>query len=110
MRSRFGWKSSVKTRADEIRTSIAMPSLSSCRSSFPRVCVARLIVRVTVASEHEAPRLTLSSTDILEEGMVFSIEPGIYISRWGGVRIEDLAVLERGRCRFLSHAPKIVAK
>jgi Xaa-Pro aminopeptidase len=55
---------------------------------------------------HEAPRVTASSTDILDEGMVFSIEPGIYIAGWGGVRIEDLAVLESGRCRFLSHAPK----
>jgi Xaa-Pro aminopeptidase len=55
---------------------------------------------------HEAPRVTASSTDVLEEGMVFSIEPGIYLSGWGGVRIEDLAVLEQGRCRFLSHARK----
>jgi Xaa-Pro aminopeptidase len=56
---------------------------------------------------HEAPRVTASSTDILEESMVFSIEPGIYLSGWGGVRIEDLAVLENGRCRFLSHAAKL---
>jgi Xaa-Pro aminopeptidase len=56
---------------------------------------------------HEAPRLTKSSSDILEEGMVFSIEPGIYLPGWGGVRIEDLAVLENGRCRFLSHARKL---
>jgi Xaa-Pro aminopeptidase len=56
---------------------------------------------------HEAPRLTKSSDDTLEEGMVFSIEPGIYLPGWGGVRIEDLAVLETGRCRFLSHAHKL---
>lgn len=55
---------------------------------------------------HEAPRVTKDSTDVLTEGMVFSIEPGIYIQGWGGVRIEDLAVMENGRCRFLSHAPK----
>jgi Xaa-Pro aminopeptidase len=56
---------------------------------------------------HESPRVTASSDDILEEGMIFSIEPGIYITGWGGVRIEDLALLENGRCRFLSHAPKL---
>jgi Xaa-Pro aminopeptidase len=56
---------------------------------------------------HEAPRLTRSADDILEEGMVFSIEPGIYLPAWGGVRIEDLALLENGRCRFLSHAQKL---
>lgn len=56
---------------------------------------------------HEAPRVSPTSSDILEEGMVFSIEPGIYLTGWGGVRIEDLAVLENGRCRFLSHATKL---
>ena len=30
------------------------------------------------------------SNDTLDENMVFSIEPGIYIPKWGGVRIEDL--------------------
>jgi Xaa-Pro aminopeptidase len=35
------------------------------------------------------------------------VEPGIYISGWGGVRIEDLAVLENGRVRVLSRAPKL---
>jgi Xaa-Pro aminopeptidase len=56
---------------------------------------------------HEGPRVTPASSDKLEEGMVFSIEPGIYLTGWGGVRIEDLVVLENGHCRFLSHAPKL---
>lgn len=56
---------------------------------------------------HESPWLTKSSQDVLTEGMIFSIEPGIYIPGWGGVRIEDLAVIEGGRCRMLSHAPKL---
>lgn len=55
---------------------------------------------------HEAPLLSKSSEDVLQEGMVFSIEPGIYIGGWGGIRIEDLVILENGRCRFLSHAVK----
>ncbi len=55
---------------------------------------------------HEAPRVARTSDDILEDGMVFSIEPGIYLPDWGGVRIEDLVVLENGRVRVLSHAPK----
>lgn len=56
---------------------------------------------------HEAPRLAKSSTDVLKNGMVFSVEPGIYLPEWGGVRIEDLAVLENGRCRVITTAPKL---
>lgn len=56
---------------------------------------------------HEGPRVSRGSDDVLEDGMVFSIEPGIYLPDWGGVRIEDLCVLENGRVRLLSHAPKI---
>jgi Xaa-Pro aminopeptidase len=59
---------------------------------------------------HEAPRLALKSTSVLAEGQVFSVEPGIYISGWGGVRIEDLVVLEHGRCRVLSSAPKSITQ
>lgn len=56
---------------------------------------------------HESPWLRPTSTSVLRNGMVFSVEPGIYLTGWGGVRIEDLAVLENGRCRILTRAPKI---
>jgi len=56
---------------------------------------------------HEEPRLGKSSIDILAEGMVFTIEPGIYISDWGGVRIEDMVVLEEGKVRPLTKAKKV---
>ena len=39
--------------------------------------------------------------------MVVTIEPGIYITGWGGVRIEDMAVIENGKARVMTHAPKI---
>ena len=55
---------------------------------------------------HEKPRLGRASEDVLADGMVTSVEPGIYLSGWGGVRIEDLAVMENGRLRVLSRAPK----
>jgi Xaa-Pro aminopeptidase len=55
---------------------------------------------------HEEPRLGTSSTDVLAEGMVFTIEPGIYISGWGGVRIEDMVVLEEGKVRTITKARK----
>ena len=56
---------------------------------------------------HEQPRLGPNSTDVLADGMVFTLEPGIYVSGWGGVRIEDMAVMENGRPRVLSRAPKV---
>jgi Xaa-Pro aminopeptidase len=56
---------------------------------------------------HELPRLAKTSTDKLAEGHIFTIEPGIYLPGWGGIRIEDQAVMENGRPRVLSHAPKL---
>jgi len=56
---------------------------------------------------HETPRLTRASKDVLADGMVFTIEPGVYISGWGGVRIEDMVVLDGGRTRVLTKAPKL---
>ena len=49
------------------------------------------------------PYLGPTSEDVLEDGMVFTIEPGIYLPGWGGVRIEDIVTLEDGRARQLSH-------
>ena len=62
---------------------------------------------VGLATHDPAPRLSYLSNDILANGMVFSIEPGIYLPEWGGVRIEDLAMLENGKVRLLSHAKKM---
>jgi Xaa-Pro aminopeptidase len=56
---------------------------------------------------HESPRLAKTSKDELKDGMVATIEPGIYISGWGGVRIEDMIVIEEGKARVLSHSPKL---
>jgi Xaa-Pro aminopeptidase len=56
---------------------------------------------------HESPRLGPNSSDLLIDGMVFTIEPGIYIPDWGGVRIEDTVVMENGRVKALSRVEKI---
>jgi Xaa-Pro aminopeptidase len=55
---------------------------------------------------HEQPRLGPNSTEQLTSGMVFTIEPGIYLTGWGGVRIEDLVVMENGKIRVLSKVKK----
>ena len=55
---------------------------------------------------HELPRLGPNSLDVLSNDMVFTIEPGIYIAGWGGVRIEDTVVIENGKVKSLTRADK----
>jgi len=55
---------------------------------------------------HELPRLGSNSPEHLTNGMAFSIEPGIYLTDWGGVRIEDTVVMESGKIRVISKARK----
>ena len=55
---------------------------------------------------HEAPRASKLSKDIYQPNMTLTIEPGIYIPGWGGVRIEDLVVIHEDGVDVLSQAPK----
>jgi Xaa-Pro aminopeptidase len=55
---------------------------------------------------HEKPTLGPTSADVLSEGMVFTVEPGIYVSGWGGVRIEDDVTIEDNQLKVLSKARK----
>ena len=55
---------------------------------------------------HEAPRLSVESSDTLEVGNVITIEPGIYLPGLGGVRIEDLAVVRDDGVELLTSFPK----
>jgi Xaa-Pro aminopeptidase len=55
---------------------------------------------------HESPTINPNSSDSLTDAMVFTIEPGIYLTGQGGVRIEDLVVLENGKVKVLSKGNK----
>ena len=55
---------------------------------------------------HESPRVSAGSADVIEENMVFTVEPGVYITDWGGVRIEDTVALRSGRAQPLTRALK----
>jgi Xaa-Pro aminopeptidase len=55
---------------------------------------------------HEPPRISRKSEERLKTGQVITIEPGIYIRGWGGIRIEDMVRVTRGGCRILTRVPK----
>ena len=55
---------------------------------------------------HENPRVGPRSPDVLELNTVFTVEPGIYLSGWGGIRIEDIVILREDGAVPLSKAKK----
>lgn len=55
---------------------------------------------------HENPRLSPAEETILEPGMIETVEPGIYIPGFGGVRIEDMIVITEDGYKNLTHSPK----
>jgi len=55
---------------------------------------------------HESPALSQTSTDTLQTGQVVTVEPGIYIPDWGGVRIEDVVAVSEDGCTVISAASK----
>ena len=57
-------------------------------------------------SVHEPFDVSAVDEIVVEEGMCFSIEPGIYLPGVGGVRIEDLVLVTSDGCEVLNHDPK----
>jgi Xaa-Pro aminopeptidase len=55
---------------------------------------------------HEAPSASTAATNVLQAGEVLTIEPGIYIPGWGGVRLEDVVLIGEQGSRNLTAAPK----
>jgi Xaa-Pro aminopeptidase len=58
---------------------------------------------------HEDPRVSSTSTDTLVAGHVVTVEPGVYLAEYGGVRIEDTVVVTEDGCTVLTNATKELA-
>lgn len=58
---------------------------------------------------HEAPSASQRSSHVLAAGMTLTLEPGIYIPGWGGVRLENLVIVEEGGYRDLTSLPTRLA-
>ncbi|MEZ0249226.1 MAG: aminopeptidase P family protein [Thermoproteus sp.] len=58
---------------------------------------------------HEPPRVSATSEDVLKEGMVITIEPGVYIPDIGGVRIENMAYISPGGAAIMNKTPHLIA-
>lgn len=57
---------------------------------------------------HEAPTASPSCENVLEENMIVTVEPGIYLPDKFGVRIEDFVVVKKEECQNLTLAPKML--
>ncbi len=55
---------------------------------------------------HEAPSISSLSHDQVEQDMIFTVEPGIYIPGWGGVRIEDMVSVTKDGVKVLTSLPR----
>ena len=55
---------------------------------------------------HEDPLISPKGKAVVEEGMIFTVEPGIYVPGWGGVRLEDMVRVTSNGCERLTYLSK----
>lgn len=58
---------------------------------------------------HEAPTVGVKSDEVIQPGMVFTVEPGIYLDDLGGVRIEDMILVKEKGIELLTKSPKEIS-
>lgn len=58
---------------------------------------------------HERPIISQNNTATLKKGMVLTVEPGVYIPKWGGIRIEDMVLVTNRGCELLSNLSRSIS-
>lgn len=56
---------------------------------------------------HELPGIRADSEEILRNNVVFTVEPGVYVPGWGGIRIEDTVTIEKGKLKSITKTGKM---
>lgn len=101
MDSRFRGNDKTMIQADAVDKAAREYLISKGFPSFPHSLGHGIGLEV-----HEAPRLSPQSKDVLADGMVFSIEPGMYVPNKLGIRIEDLFAIQDGSMIQLTKSPR----
>jgi Xaa-Pro aminopeptidase len=104
-------KQAQQAAVDAVRPGISVSEVDqAARKSLQNSGLAKYFTHSTghgVGLEiHEAPRVAAGQTEILQPGMVITIEPGVYVSGKWGVRIEDMVVVTERGCEVLTSTSK----
>jgi Xaa-Pro aminopeptidase len=104
-------KESQQAAVDAVRPGISVGEIDrAARKSLQKCGLAKYFTHSTghgVGLEiHEAPRVAAGQTEILQPGMVITIEPGVYVPGKWGVRIEDMVVVTERGCEVLTPTSK----
>ncbi|MBI5466180.1 MAG: M24 family metallopeptidase [Candidatus Kerfeldbacteria bacterium] len=73
---------------------------------FGKLCFSHGLGHGVGTAIHEWPNFKPESSDTLKPGMVMTVEPGVYLKGWGGVRIEDMVLIQWRGIKNLTRVPK----